>query len=116
MIRGKVEFFLTDEFKAALRKHAGIKKQVLRKMEQILSNPYHNSELLQKKKVDLRGKRSRRITRNFRIVFMICEECVTRGFRAKGFNECAFCTSLDPQENYVVFMTVGPHERAYGEK
>ena len=116
MTRGTYKFFLTDEFKAALRKHSGIKKQVLRKMEQILSNPYHNSELLQKKKVDLRGKRSRRITRNFRIVFVVCEECVSKGFKAKGFNECAFCASLTSQEHYVVFMTIGPHEKAYGER
>ena len=116
MIKGKYEFFLTDEFKAALRKYSGIKKQVLRKMEQVLSNPYHHSELLQKRKVDLRGKRSRRVTRNFRIVFIVCEECVGKGFKAKGFNECAFCASLVSQKKYVVFMTVGPHERVYGER
>lgn len=115
MTKGKYEFFLTDEFKAALQRHSGIKKQVLRKMEQILSNPYHHSELLQKRKVDLRGKRSRRVTRNFRIVFMICDECVSKGFKAKGFNECTFCASLVPQKHYVVFMTVGPHKRVYSE-
>jgi hypothetical protein len=55
------------------------------------------------------------VTRNFRIVFVVCEECIQRDFRSKGYPDCApICTKILPTHD-IVFVAVGPHERVYGE-
>ena len=46
------------------------------------------------------------MTRNFRIIFVVCEEC-------RRVPECQFCFCEGPPDKTVVFLTVGPHERAY---
>lgn len=56
--------------------------------------------------LDLRGCRSVRVTRNFRIIFVICEEC-------RHVPQCCFCFCEGLPDETVVFLTVGPHERAY---
>lgn len=43
---------------------------------------------------------------NFRIVFVICEEC-------RRVPECRFCFCEGLSDETVVFLTVGPHDRAY---
>jgi hypothetical protein len=50
--------------------------------------------------LDLRGCRSVRVTRNFRLIFVVCEEC-----------RYCFCEGLP--DKTVIFLTVGPHERSY---
>ncbi|MBC8448908.1 MAG: hypothetical protein H8D78_14275, partial [Chloroflexi bacterium] len=55
---------------------------------------------------DLRGCRSISVTRNFRIIFVVCEEC-------RRVPECRFCFCEGLLDKAVVFLTVGPHERAY---
>ncbi|MEA3339884.1 MAG: hypothetical protein U9R15_07950, partial [Chloroflexota bacterium] len=52
------------------------------------------------------GCRSARVTRNFRIIFVICEEC-------RQVPECRFCLCEGLPDRTVVFLTVGPHEKAY---
>ncbi len=70
--------------------------------------PYRGTERLGKRAggPDLRGCRSVRVTRNFRIVFVICEEC-------RRVPECRFCFCEGLPDETVVFLTIGPHDRAY---
>ncbi len=56
--------------------------------------------------LDLRDCRSVRVTRNFRILFVVCEEC-------RQVPECRFCFCEGLPDCTVVFLTVGPHEKAY---
>lgn len=110
MYRG--EFSL--QFCENARRYAGIAKLVQSKVDRVLEDPYR-SESLTKRRSDLRGYRSVRVTRNFRIVFIICEECIKRDFRGRGYPDCALnCTKALPADT-VIFVTVGSHRLAYGE-
>ena len=102
-----------EEFRRGLERYASLSRQIKHRVDRILQDPYHNSELLMKKAIDLRGKRSARVTRNFRIIYAVCEECTSRGFRQKGYNDCPDCAKIEP-DNEVIFLLVGPHEKAYG--
>jgi len=77
-------------------------------MAQVLADPYTGTERLGKMpgRLDLRGCRSVRVTRNFRILFVVCEEC-------RRVPECKFCFCEGLPDETVIFLTVGPHERAY---
>ena len=111
MYRGE----FSAEFLAGKRRYAGIAKLIQGEVDRVLENPY-NSELLTKKRSDLRGHRSVRVTRNFRIVFVVCEECIQRDFRSKGYPDCAsVCTKTLPSRD-IVFVAVGQHERVYDER
>jgi len=103
-----------DDFEKDLKRYAGLRKQITRKVNAILENPFHNTELLMKRKIDLRGKRSARVTRNFRIIFAVCEECLNRNFKEKGYNDCPECTK-EEIDDVVVFFHIVPHEKAYGK-
>lgn len=94
-----------------LRKYSSIKKSAKKKINRLLKAPYHNTELLSdhKGKLNLTGCRSIRIDKNFRIIFVICEEC-----RDVQSCEYCFCDNLD--DNTVVFLTIGPHDIAYAIK
>ena len=77
---------------------------------EVLTNPYAGTEKLGKKgKLNLKGSRSARVGMNFRIIFVICEEC-----RREPECEYCFCEGLPDQT--VVFLTVGPHDKAYAMK
>lgn len=96
-----------------IKRYAAMKKQIEKKIRAILEDPYHNTEPLQKRpQGDLRGIRSKRIDRNFRILFAICEEC--RGMFPDLHDKRA-CRSCDPNfpENTVVFFAVQPHAVVY---
>ncbi len=103
-----------QEFQRGLKKHSSIARQIKRRVDRILADPYYNSELLTKKGVDLRGKRSARVTRNFRIIYAVCEECINRSFKARGYNDCPDCNKTEP-DKVIIFFVVGPHEKAYGQ-
>jgi mRNA-degrading endonuclease RelE of RelBE toxin-antitoxin system len=100
-----------EQFVKNLRHYAGLKVQIKRRVERICQNPYENTEFLGdvSGKLNLRGCRSARVDRNFRIIFVVCEEC-------RQVRECqyCFCDGLDDQT--VVFLTVGPHDRSYAMK
>ncbi len=82
---------------------ARIEKVVL----QILADPYTKTErLVHKSGHNFKGCRSARIGRNFRILFVICREC-----RQEPACEYCFCEGLT--DDTVVFLTVGPHDKAY---
>jgi len=104
----------TREFLDDLKRYASLKKLAWKNIRQILEDPYATSEPLTRKKTDLRGKRSQRVTRNFRIIFAACDECVVHRFREKGYNECAGCEKVTAEKT-VVFFAFGPHKKVYGE-
>lgn len=90
------------------KRYRSLRKQIRRKIVQVLRAPYQGTERLGKVPggMDLRGCRSIRVTRNFRIIFVICEEC-------RRVPECKFCFCEGLPDASVIFITVGPHERAY---
>ena len=90
------------------RRYANIRARVDSRLERILHNPYHNTEYLDDKSghLNLLGCRSLRIDRNFRIISIVCEEC-------RRVPECQFCFCEGLTDKTVVFLTLGPHARAY---
>jgi hypothetical protein len=65
--------------------------------------------LAKKGKLNLKGCRSARVGMNFRIIFVICEEC-------RREPECDYCFCEGLPDQAVIFLTVGPHEKAYAMK
>lgn len=100
-----------DRFVRNLRRYASIRQSVKRRIERILDNPYHNTEFLGdvSGKLNLAGCRTARIDRNFRIIFVICEEC-------RNIRDCEFCFCENLPDETIVFLTVGPHDKAYAMK
>ena len=94
-----------------LNRHASIRKNIKRRVDRILNDPYYNTELLADAtgKLNLTGCRSARVSKNFRIIFVICEEC-------RNIPECEFCFCDNLPEQTVVFLTIGPHDKAYAIK
>lgn len=99
---------LEDRFVRNQRRYRSLQKHIQRHVNKVLDDPYRGTERLGKRAdgLDLRGCRSVRVTRNFRIIFVICEEC-------RRVPECRFCFCEGLLDETVVFLTVGPHERAY---
>jgi hypothetical protein len=79
--------------------------------EDKFTRPYQNTEFLDDAsgKLNLRGCRSVSVDRNFRLIFVICEEC-------RKIPQCEYCFCEDLPDKTVVFLTVGPHDRAYAIK
>ena len=100
-----------DLFVKNLSKYASLKKKAKNKIDRILENPYHSTEFLgdHRGKLNLIGCRSIRIDRNFRIVFVVCEEC-------RNIRNCEFCFCDNMPDQTVVFLTIGPHDKAYAIK
>lgn len=94
-----------------LKRYNSLRINIKRRVDKVLSDPYNNTEFLGdiSGKINLAGCRSIRVDRNFRIVFVICEEC-----RRISKCEYCFCDGLD--DKTVVFLTVGPHDKAYSIK
>jgi mRNA-degrading endonuclease RelE of RelBE toxin-antitoxin system len=99
------------QFIQNLRRYTSLRQRIKRRIERILSNPYINTEALADAsgKLNLRGCRSARIDKNFRLIFVICEEC-------RQMSECDYCFCNDLSDKTVVFLTVGPHDSAYAMK
>ena len=97
-----------DRFVPNLTLYSGLRQRIRRKVEQILRDPYDRTERLSRISggLDLRGYRSSRIDRNFRIIFGICEECCP-------IKECQYCFCEGRDDKTVVFLTVGPDVKAY---
>jgi len=94
-----------------LRRYASIRTAIKRRVERVLADPYINTEALGdiSGRLNLIGCRSVRIDRNFRIIFVICEEC-------KNIPECEYCFCDGLPDKTVVFLTIGPHSKAYAVK
>jgi mRNA-degrading endonuclease RelE of RelBE toxin-antitoxin system len=102
--------YFTPEFLKQAQKHSHLKKLLAKKIHLLTQEPYINckSELLVG---ELKGLRSARITKSFRIIFAVCEEC-----RARKFQKLVGCSPAACKETplkTVVFLTFGPHEEAY---
>lgn len=100
-----------EKFVLNLRRYSSIRKNIKLRIDRVLSDPYQNTETLvdASGKLNLRGCRSARVDRNFRIIFVICEEC-------RMIPECQYCFCGGLKEKTVVFLTVGPHDKAYAIK
>lgn len=94
-----------------LKRYAGTRDKVKHRVKRVLKDPYANAELLAdiSGKLNLRGCRSVRVDRNFRLIYVICGEC-------RYVPECVYCFCEDLDDNTIVFLTVGPHDRAYAMK
>lgn len=95
-------------FMTNLRRYHSLRRQIQRRVDRTIANPYHNTELLADSTTgtNLLGCRSARVDQNFRIVFAICEEC-------RPIAECQYCYCDGKTDKTIVFLTVGPHDRAY---
>jgi len=103
--------FYEEQFTRNLQRYRSIRQRIKRRIERILSNPYANTEILGDAtgKLNLRGCRSARIDRNFRLIFVICEECQEEP-------ACDYCFCEELSDKTVIFLTVGPHDEAYAMK
>ena len=100
-----------EKFVSNLRRYGAMRQQIKRRVDRVLENPYANTESLTDAtgRLNLWGCRSARIDRNFRLIFVICEEC-------RPIAACDYCFCEDQTDQTVVFLTVGPHDLAYGMK
>jgi len=104
-----------EQFFKNLQRYASLRQRIKNRVGRILSNPYTGTEFLGdiSGKLNLRGCRSARVDRNFRIIFVICEEC-------RRVPECEYCFCEKDGKalsgNTIVFLTVGPHRKAYSMK
>jgi len=100
-----------ERFNQNLGRYAAMRQKIQRRAKRVLADPYVSTETLDDTsgKLDLRGCRSARVDRNFRIIFVICEEC-------RRAPECQYCFCEGLPDKTVVFLTVGPHDRAYALK
>lgn len=94
-----------------LKRYGSLRKNIKRCVDKVLDNPYHNTEFLgdASGKLNLVGCRSIRVDRNFRIIFVICEEC-------RKIPKCEYCFCEELEDRTVIFLTIGPHDKAYSIK
>jgi len=96
-------------FLKAVKKHAGIKKQIEQKVRQIIEHPVEMGEPL---KGNFRGFYSCPVKRNFIIIYLYCGVC-----RKKGDDEFVTCKDCSTTPNETIkFVLLGPHDEAYGIK
>ena len=105
--------FYTVSFSKCVKRHLSRCDQIRALETRILRDPFVSSHALTVKgEVDLRGKRARHDAGGrFVIIYMVCEECLNRGYREAGFNDCNGCEEIP--ENGVVFLAYGSHDDVY---
>jgi mRNA-degrading endonuclease YafQ of YafQ-DinJ toxin-antitoxin module len=93
------------------KRYATLRERAKKRVDKILTDPYQGTEQLGHPAggMNLRGCRSAHIDRNFRIIFVICEEC-------RREPNCEFCLCEGRADNTVVFLNLGPHDKAYAMK
>ena len=96
-------------FLKAVKKHAGIEKQIEEKVKQIIEHPVELGEPLKGK---LRGCYSCSVKRNFIIIYLYCNVC--RKKRDDEFVACSDCS--ETCDETLKFLILGPHDEAYGIK
>ena len=103
----KAEF--EKAFLKAVKKHAGIKKQIEQKVLQIMEYPVELGEPL---KGNLRGFYSCPVKRNFIIIYLYCAAC-----RKKGDDEFVACSDCSTTSDETIkFVLLGPHDEVYNIK
>ncbi len=95
-----------DDFVAALKKHAALKRVVQKKVDMILQSPVGVGEPL---KGDLRGYYSAPLKKSFLIIYLYCLACRRRG--DDELVRCHDCSSC--ADETVKFVQMGPHDQAY---
>ena len=103
--------FYENRFVRNLARYSSLRERIQQKVKQILNDPYARTERLRQAPdgLDLRGYRSARVDRNFRVIFLICQEY--QHFQERQYPGCE-----GQEDETVVFLTVGPHDRAYAMK
>jgi len=93
------------------KRYASLRARVKKRVDLILADPYQGTEQLgyPAKGMNLLGCRSAHVGRNFRIIFVVCEEC-----RRK--TDCLYCFCEGRTDKTVVFLNIGPHDKAYTMK
>ncbi len=104
----------TPTFNKCVKKYRDKKKQIEKLCRKICEDPFCNSHLLKKKGVDLQGKRSRHLTGNLVMIFIVCDECIKESFHDKGYNNCSFCKNKALQR--VIFVAFDKHESIYSKE
>lgn len=105
----------TRTFIRDLRKYAALKKSVLDRIGKIISGPdlYTREKLRGKtnvRKLDLTGLRSSEVRGKYRIIFVLCKDCVTDRLRDRGV---FFCDDCAPDADTIIFLAFGNHDDAY---
>lgn len=96
-------------FLKAVKKHAGIKKQIERKVLQIIEHPVELGEPL---KGNFRRFYSCPVKKSFIIIYLYCGIC-----RKKGDDIAVACADCaETGDETIKFVIVGPHDAAYGKK
>jgi len=73
----------TARFSKRNQAYPSLGSRIKEVVTEVLTNPYAGTEKLGKKgKLNLKGCRSARVGMNFRIIFVICEECRGNGASA----------------------------------
>lgn len=100
--------YYQPRFEKDLTTYPSLRDRIRKKVEQISTDPYVGTERLGHPAgaLNLKGCRSAHVGRNFRIIFVVCEEC-----RQEPECEYCFCEGLPDQA--IVFLTVRPHDKAY---
>lgn len=102
----------TPTFSKNYKRYGNIQERIGRCIDKILLDPFSGTEPLEHKAgFDLRGLRSARIDRNFRIIFCVWEEYQKKSGKAVPLLPVSMRDKIT--SNIVVFLTVGPHENAY---
>jgi mRNA-degrading endonuclease RelE of RelBE toxin-antitoxin system len=98
-------------FEKDLAIYRSLRDRIHKKVEQISEDPYVGTERLGHPSgaINLKGCRSAHVGQNFRIIFVICKEC-------RKEPECEYCFCEGLPDETVVFLTVGPHAKAYAMK
>jgi len=100
-----MEGLFEKAFVKALRKHAGIKKQVENKVRMIMEQPLALGEPL---KGSFRGFYSCAVKKSFIIIYLYCHVCRKKGDDA--FVVCSDCSDRDDET--IKFVFLGPHDEA----
>ncbi len=95
-------------FEKDIKRYANIRERIFKQVKRVSDDPYTNTGHLGHPPgaINLKGCRSAHVGMNFRIIFVVCEEC-------RNEPECEYCFCEGLPDQTVVFLTVGPHDQAY---
>lgn len=101
-----------------LKKYISLKDAILGKVDKILENPELNTrEVLQgrssMRKFDLTGLRSSALRDKYRIIFVLCKDCMELKLKEQGI---FFCETCEEDEQVIKFLAFGSHDDAYDMK
>jgi Txe/YoeB family toxin of Txe-Axe toxin-antitoxin module len=104
------------QFIKDVKKYASKKKQIEKKVQAIIEDPFHNTEPLEEhNEFDLQGIRSKRVDRNFRILFAVCGECRNLYPDSEEDRPCSKCAP-EFDDDTIIFYVVRPHKIVYKTK